>query len=195
MTAPRVTPPAETSASASGRTSTPRAEGIQHMVDATVALLREMPPEQITVRMVSGRSGHHHRFVSEWFGGKSGLFRAALDALLASASTDSALFGSDATTIHPDVRISIHLMNWLNTNGEGGVLASPPAHFRERLAQSFVDGFGADPELADLLARRVVLGTIGLVLFGDIMEIDEETFIRLRQIEIRAAQLLAGEQA
>ena len=61
------------------QTRTPRAIGIEHMVEATIRLLQDRSPEQITVRDIAEASGHHHRFVQAWFGGKVGLLRAVFD--------------------------------------------------------------------------------------------------------------------
>ncbi|MEZ5238502.1 MAG: hypothetical protein R2716_05980 [Microthrixaceae bacterium] len=60
---------------------TPRDEAMEHMLAATVELLVERPPEKVTIRDVAEASGHHHRFVQSWFGGKVPLFRAAFDRL------------------------------------------------------------------------------------------------------------------
>lgn len=178
---------------AAGRSPTPRAEGIQHMVDAAVALLRELPPEQVTVRAVAERAGHHHRFVSEWFGSKAGLFRVALDALL-----DKALVGHSLLLqrggMPPDVRTAIHLMAWLVANDQDQLTESRPSQFRDVLVTNFVEVLGLDPDLADLLAVRVVAGIIGIVLFGEVMGIDDDTFERMRELELRVALLLAADQ-
>ena len=67
---------------ATAQPRTPRAIGIEHMIDATIRLLQDRTPDQITVRDVALAAGHHHRFVQAWFGGKVGLLRAAFDRLL-----------------------------------------------------------------------------------------------------------------
>ena len=57
-----------------------------YQLDATILLLQDRSPDQITVRDVAQASGHHHRFVQAWFGGKVGLLREAFDRLRRAAA-------------------------------------------------------------------------------------------------------------
>ena len=69
---------------------TPRDVGMANMVAAARALLDDRPPEEITVRDIAAASGHHHRFVQAWFGGKVGLFRTVFDQMVDELSSDPA---------------------------------------------------------------------------------------------------------
>ncbi|MCD9622798.1 TetR/AcrR family transcriptional regulator [Rhabdothermincola salaria] len=170
---------------------TPRAEGMANMVQATVGLLHEMGPDQITVRAISERAGHHHRFVSEWFGGKAGLYRAALESMLADMTRDLAPFAPDGAGIPGDIRIVVQVINWLTIIAPEMLDGPADGFLRQRIVTPFVEDLGLDPEVADLLARRVVAWVFGVVLFGDIIGIDDEAFAELRRLEVRMALLLA----
>jgi AcrR family transcriptional regulator len=175
------------------RRPTPRKEGIQHLLGATIQLLHEMPPEQITVRVVAQRAGHHHRFVSEWFGSKAGLLRAALDKMLEDLAAESSPFDPDTNILRPSVRIAVHVMNWLISNDPNQDQHPPTKVFRDYLAHQYVDQLGLDPDLADLAARRSVAAIVGVVLFGDMLDIDDATFTELRALEVRTLTLLAAD--
>ena len=169
---------------------TPRAEGMAKMVRATVELLHDLPPDQVTVRAVGDRAGHHHRFVSEWFGGKAGLYRAALQSVLEDLARDLAPFAPGTAGIPDDVRVAVQLINWLSTNAPELVEHPPDAVFRQWIAASYAE-LGLDPDLADLLARRAMAATFGVVLFGGLLGIDEEAFAEMRRLELEMALLLA----
>jgi AcrR family transcriptional regulator len=172
---------------------TPRSEGIEHLLDATIGLLREMPPEQITVRLVAERAGHHHRFVSEWFGSKAGLLRAAMEQLLEEITHESSPFDPDTQGLRPDGRIIVYVFNWLVANDPDNTEHPPTGVFRNFLKGQFVSQLGLDPEIADLAARRSVATIIGIVLFGDLLGIDDAMFAELRNLEVRMLTLLAAD--
>jgi len=72
-------------------------------------------PDQITVCDIAAESGHHHRFVQAWFGGKVGLFRAAFDRLnLEAADRIRYTFVSDRG-FAADVLANSRLMNWASS--------------------------------------------------------------------------------
>lgn len=171
---------------------TPRVEGMEHLVDATIELLQELPPEQLTVRQVAERAGHHHRFINEWFGGKSGLVRAALDEVMSRALA-AGDFPAGRGGINPHARLGIQIMGWLAANDRQVLLDDRPTMFRERMVEIYRGVFGLDLELAEMVAERTMAASIGIALFGDLLDIDDDRFDEHRLLEIRIAQLLAAD--
>jgi AcrR family transcriptional regulator len=169
---------------------TPRAEGRQRFVDATIALLREVPIDDLTVRQIAERAGHHHRFVSEWFGSKSLLFREAMVRLLTdAAATGTFPFGDGR--VHPDVRLAIRVGNWLNLNDPAALQGALPNVYRDGLVALYREQMGLDPELAEMMATRLIIMVIGFELYGPVFGIDLEAQARHRQLELRLASLLS----
>jgi len=180
-----------TSPSSAPQTRTPRDQGMEHMVEATVRLLRERGPDQITVRDVAAAAGHHHRFVQAWFGGKVGLFRAAFDRILEEeaqrirpAFPTGAAFGSEA-------RLAATLMNWL-VAADPDVFEHPrPTPILDELTGMYQASFGLDAPTARLMALRVVAASTAAVLFPAPLGINDDDLAAMVELEQELAQLLA----
>jgi AcrR family transcriptional regulator len=177
-----------TPASPSRMPRTSRDEGMEHMVTAAVELLREQPPEAVTVRDVGRRAGHHHRFVAAWFGGKSGLFLAAFDRLALEAASAMG-FPAIRTSIAPEVIRVARLMNWLVANDPSAFAHRRATPIIDRVARIYED-LGLGSELARLAAQRVVAGAISLALFPDPLGIEPDDVGRHVELEMRVAMLL-----
>lgn len=142
-----------------------------NMVAATRDLLGERSAELITIRDVAEASGHHHRFVQAWFGGKVGLFRAVFDQLVDEISVDRSTL-LERTSLQPRTRTLIQLLNWL--------VATEPEQFDSGRATPLVDRFtesyaelGFDAPTARLLAVRLVATTMSLVLFEGVLGVTD----------------------
>lgn len=180
---------------ATAQTRTPRAIGIEHMVDATIRLLRDRSPEQITVRDVARESGHHHRFVQAWFGGKVGLIRAAFDRLL----EDSARAIPSPFVPHEgfsrEVQTAALLLNWLLAADPGSLDAPRPTPIIERVIEIYRSEFDLDDELARLMTMRLVGGALSVILFRGPLGLAQDDLPALIQLEIDLARLLSRSQA
>src|SRR4029079_12017182 len=102
-----------TRAAGAPQTRTRRPDGMNNMIEATARLLRERQPDQITVRDIAQASGHHHRFVQAWFGGKVGLFRATFDRMIHESAEQVGAPLERRTGFEPDLQAIAVLMNWL----------------------------------------------------------------------------------
>jgi AcrR family transcriptional regulator len=98
----------------------PREEGKQLLLEAAQKLLLTTDPDDLGIRDVGALAGVHHRFVTEWFGGKVGLFRAVhnsrtsqISELISTASS----FGGGGGIGLEAIRHEIVLVNWLIQNG------------------------------------------------------------------------------
>jgi AcrR family transcriptional regulator len=171
------------------RSKTPRAEGMRSFVDATVTLLRQHPPEEITVRQIAEGAGHSHRFIGEWFGGKADLYRAALEALIAQAAPAATPLRADR--IQPDIRTAIHVLAWLRSNEPAVLEGFTLAPIADTIAERYL-GVGIEPDVAKLLARRVIAMAISFELFGDAISFDDASIKHQTSLEQRIVSLLVG---
>jgi AcrR family transcriptional regulator len=174
---------------------TPRDEGVENMLAATVALLAERRPEDITVRDVAEASGHHHRFVQAWFGGKVGLFRAAFDRMSATTATAiTTQLGGDAAQTPQGVALA-RLLNWLIAADPDALSGDRPTPVIDRVTEVYVRDLDLDPEVARLLAARAVGATLSYLLFSDVLGIGPEDFPRIAQLDREMVALLAVARA
>jgi AcrR family transcriptional regulator len=173
-------------------TRTPRTrrdEAMEHMVTAAAELLRDRPPEAITVRDVAARAGHHHRFVAAWFGGKTGLFLAAFDRVAIEA-VSAIGFPAIRATIAPEVVRVARLMNWLVANDPSAFANRTATPLLDRVTAIYSEDLGLAPGLARLAAQRVLAGAISLVLFPDPLGIGPDDVARHIELEVLVATLL-----
>ncbi|MFN7148056.1 MAG: hypothetical protein ACK4V6_01110 [Microthrixaceae bacterium] len=174
---------------------TPRDEGVENMLAATVELLARRRPEDITVRDVAEASGHHHRFVQAWFGGKVGLFRAAFDRM--SATTAAAIttqLGGDAARTPQAIALA-QLLNWLIAADPDALSGDRPTPVIDRVTEIYVRDLDLDPEVARLLAARAVGATLSYLLFSDVLGIDADDFPQIAQLDREMVALLAAARA
>ena len=175
-------------------TRTRRPDGMENMVDATVRLLQDRSPEQITVRDVAEASGHHHRFVQAWFGGKVGLFRAVFDRMTEASAERLRRESMLPQPFGPDVRMVITLMNWL-VAAEPGALDGPrPTPIIDQVTDTYHELYGLDRDLARLMALRMVGASIAAVLFPGPMGVTSDDVAAVAALERDLAVLLAADR-
>jgi AcrR family transcriptional regulator len=174
---------------------TPRDEGVENMLAATVELLSRRRPEDITVRDIAEASGHHHRFVQAWFGGKVGLFRAAFDRMSATtAATITTQLSGDAARTTEAVGLA-RLLNWLIAADPDSLRGDRPTPVIDRVAEIYVRDLELDPEVARLLAARAVAATVSFLLFSDVLGIGEDDVPLIAQLDREMVALLAAARA
>ena len=169
---------------------TPRVEGMQKMVDAAVALLREHSADAVTVRDIADRSGHHHRFVAAWFGGKVGLFGAAFEQMAADAAT-TVRFPFGSGVIDDELIRIVQLMNWLVANDPGALGLPRATPIFELLIGVYV-GFGLSPVDARLFAQRLLATVTSFVLFAAPFGISDDDIRDHLALERRLIAAAAG---
>jgi AcrR family transcriptional regulator len=173
------------------QTRTPRAVGMEHMVSATVRLLYERHPDQITVRDVAEAAGHHHRFVQAWFGGKVGLLRAAFDRLLEELATTINEPHEPNRGFRREVYIAASLLNWLMAVDPESLDQPRPTPIIDKISDIYRANFGLDDQLSRLMALRLVGGALSAILFGSALGITTDDLNSLRKLEFDLAGLLA----
>jgi AcrR family transcriptional regulator len=164
------------------------------MIDATLRLLRERGPDQITTRDIAEASGHHHRFVQAWFGGKVGLFRAAFDQLVAESASQVQPFSTD-TPLRPDIRTAIVLMNWLVAAEPGSLDGPRPTPLIDQITEIYRESYGLAPDLARLMALRTAGASIAAVLFPGPLGLQPEDVTAIAALEVELAMLLSKARA
>jgi AcrR family transcriptional regulator len=176
------------------QTRTRRDKGTENMIEATVRLLRQRSPDQITVRDVALESGHHHRMVQAWFGGKVGLFRAAFDQMLQEAAGQiGGLTGEPL--LSPDLRVTVTLMNWLVATEPGSLDGPRPTPIIDQVTEVYRESFGLDREVARLIALRTVGASIAAMLYPGPLGITPDDIKAIAKLEVELATLLARARA
>lgn len=170
------------------RRRVPREQAMRNMLAATVALLKEQDPDEVTVRDIAHRSGHNHRFVVEWFGSKVALFHLAFHELAAELTPNMRTITPLTARRAEMVRI-IKLMNWL--------AAADPQLFdttEDRpLLEAMIEGYRSrlsDPQVAQLMAQRAIATVMSMVLFRGPLQVDESTWAEQVALEWRILELL-----
>jgi AcrR family transcriptional regulator len=176
------------------QTRTRRPEGMDNMVEATVRLLRERSPDQITVRDVAEASGHHHRFVQAWFGGKVGLFRAAFDRMTIEGAER---VGQQSTPgeIPPEIETTTVLMNWLVATEPGSLDGPRPTPIIDQVVEMYRSQYGLDRDVARLMALRTVGAAVAAILFPGVLGITPEDVSAAAALERELAEALAKSRA
>jgi AcrR family transcriptional regulator len=149
------------------RPRTPRREARQNVLRATLALLAERDPDHITVRDIAERAGHHHRFIQDWFGGKTNLFAEAFHEITLDLAAKIDFNRANPTGPDPLVVRSVRLMNWLVANEPTAITGDRMRPVINRLQHLYEERFGIDTETARLLAQRMMFLMTGVVLFKD----------------------------
>lgn len=143
------------------------------MLNATIELLNERDPESITVRDIAERSGHHHRFIQDWFGGKTNLFAEVFQEMNVEIAGMINFDRSDSGTPDPLIVRSVRLMNWLIANDPTSVTGERMRPVVTRVQNMYQDRFGIEPDTARLLAQRMMFIMTGVVLFADVFGMEQ----------------------
>jgi len=164
---------------------------MDRMVEATVRMLREGGPGQVTVRDVAEAAGHHHRFVQAWFGGKVGLFRVAFDRMTEEDAKQVQGPFEPIAGFSPDVRSTTVLMNWLVAIDPESLAGPRPTPIIDQLVRVYRTDFGLDEDTARLMALRMVSASVAAILFPDVIGITTTDVAAVAALERELATLLA----
>jgi len=85
---------------------------MSNIIAATIRLLEVKGPHEVTLRDVAKESGHGHRLISEWFGGKGGLYAAVVMKTFENLVSTGELFYSDIA-VRPEVRAAVRVFNYM----------------------------------------------------------------------------------
>ena len=160
---------------------TPRREGMENIVKATIELLATRAPQDVTLRDVAEASGHHHRMIVEWFGGKGGLYNAVFNQIF-QALIDTGELISLEIALRDDLRTALRLFDYIQMHHPEYIAEFRSGFVLNAVERRLVDVQGWSPTEASFLARRFAVQLIGLVLFRENAGIsDEETVEIMRQ--------------
>jgi AcrR family transcriptional regulator len=171
------------------RARSSRDEGRTNLLRATLELLEQRDPDEITVRDIAQRAGHHHRFVQDWFGGKAGLYLAALNETAGEIAEAIAFRPPGAQPI-PAITRGVKLMTWLAANDPERISGERMRPVISRMAAFYHDRFGVEPDDALLLAKHTALVITAYVMFKDAFGVEPTDYPRLGELQIRLGQLL-----
>jgi hypothetical protein len=163
------------------------------MIEATVQLLAKRTPDEITIRDIAVVSGHHHRFVQAWFGGKVGLFRDVHEHLNEKIA-ERLRPPISAEAFADDVRTTTSLMNWLIATDPESLSGPRPTPILDRITAIYHDTYGLEPATARLMAVRAVAGSIAASLFPGPLGLSSDDRVEYGALELRLVELLAASQ-
>jgi AcrR family transcriptional regulator len=155
-----------------------------NIVAATIRLLQTKSPQDLTLKDIAEESGHGNRLIVEWFGGKGGLFVAVFQEIFQNLLETGDLFAADVPVRH-EVRGAFRLFNYMFTNHpeviasnrEGLVFAGALERLQSRAALS--------EEEATRILRRLTVLILGISLFGELFQLEDDEAIRMMQDEFR----------
>lgn len=165
---------------------TPRKEGMANVIAATNRLLETIPPEKITMRDVARESGHGHRLIVEWFGGKGGLFRAVILGVFEDLAAVGALRGADVP-LKPNVRRAFQLFNFMQMHHPEFVAEVRDHSVMNMLEERLVTVFNVPAERARVISGRISLLTMGIAVFRDhFTNLSDDDIISMMQDEFKS---------
>ena len=164
---------------------TPRTEGMANIVAATVRLLETRSPQEITLRDVATESGHGHRLIVEWFGGKGGLFLAVFTEIFERLRSSGELFYANVP-LRTDVRVAFQLFNYMQMHHKEYVESVRDSFVLEAVRGRLQDVVGLAEQEADMVARKIAVLSLGISLFGDFFDLTEDEAIAMMQDFFRA---------
>jgi len=165
------------------RSPTPREEGMANIVAATLEILDTTPPQDVTIRQVAEKSGHHHRLIVEWFGGKHELFAVAFETIFRSLIESGELFDSGIAS-RTDVKKGFLLFNY-------GQMHDP--EFTRRAQTGFVLGQmekqiarqrNLSLDEARIAARQLAVHTVARSLFATFFGLSDDDLTRIEAWEL-----------
>jgi len=156
-------------------------------------LLATSSPDEITVREIAEKSGHHHRMIQAWFGGKVMLFLAVHEQLNAEIAQELAPpLGRQG--VSERMRMTATLMNWLVAADPDVFQGRDDTPILNQVTSIYETVYGLVPHDARMMAIRTVAGSITAMLFPGPLGISDDDITELATFESRLAELLAASQ-
>lgn len=165
---------------------TPRSEGMSNIVTATIRLLEDRGPEDITLRDVARESGHGHRLIVEWFGGKGGLFDAVFRKIFDDLMQTGTLFYADVP-IRIEVRRAFELFNYMHVHHRDFIESTRDEFVVNAITERLQGGLGLEEEKASLAANRLSILVLGISLFRDYFALSDDEAVKMMQDEFKAS--------
>ncbi|KRO35449.1 MAG: hypothetical protein ABR57_06120 [Acidimicrobium sp. BACL17 MAG-120924-bin0] len=153
----------------------PRAKIQDNLVEATLRLLDDHDPDDLTSRQIASAANEHLRYVADFFGGQAGLLAATLPRAIEEAIPEIAP-GLTKDEVPARIRKLVRLSAWLAHH--------QPTVFAERAHRPLFDvvidfhekEYGLDRHTARLLTQRSLAGIYAYVLFGPLFDLQEGDF-------------------
>lgn len=164
---------------------TPRNEGMANIVAATIRLLETATPQEITLRDVARESGHGHRLIVEWFGGKGGLFSAVFNEIFRQLTSTGELFVA-SISLRTEVRTAFQMFNYMQIHHREFVERERTGFVLQALQERVAQNLSVSSEKASLIARRMAVLNIGLALFSEYFNLTDEEIIQMAQDEFKS---------
>lgn len=157
-----------------------------NVIAATHKLLETIPPQKITMRDIALESGHGHRLIVEWFGGKGGLFREVILGVFEHLASVGALRGADVP-LRPDVRKAFQIFNYMQMNHPDYVQGVRDHSVMNMLEERLVTNFNVPADRARLISGRISILAMGIAVFRDhFTNLSDDELIQMMQDEFKS---------
>ena len=157
------------------RARRPRAEIQDNLVEATLRLLDDHDPNDLTSRQIASAANEHLRYIADFFGGQAELLAATLPRAIEDAISEiSPSLAKDELPAR--IAKLVRLSAWL--------VHHHPAVFAKRAQRPLFDvvidfhqkKYGLDRHTARLLTQRSLASVYAYVLFGPIFDLEDGDF-------------------
>ena len=155
-----------------------------NIVAATIKLLKTTEPQDVTLRDVALESGHGHRLIVEWFGGKGGLFAAVFQEIFESLLQTGEFYLSDVV-VRPEVRTAFKVFNYMQMHHPEFVKEVRTGKFIQAVEDRLTNGLGMSADRARLIANRIAVSAIGISLFIDYFDLSDDEAIQMIRDEFK----------
>lgn len=157
-----------------------------NIVAATIRLLETTKPQDITLRDVARESGHGHRLIVEWFGGKGGLFAAVSNEVVEILLQTGAIFYSDLP-LRPELRSALEIFNFMQLHHPEFVKEARTGIAVKTIEERLQIVAGLSEEAARAAANRLALQLLGIVLFKEYFPLSDDDVMQMMRDEFKAS--------
>lgn len=159
---------------------TSRNDGMTNIISATISLLESKGPQDITLRDIARESGHGHRLIVEWFGGKGGLYADVFNEIFKNLAESGELYFADVPT-RPEIKKMFQLLVYMQMHHPEYVQAERTGFVLGLVRERFEKNIDVTREEADRIARQVSALMMGLSVVNDLFELTDDEIITLVQ--------------
>lgn len=155
------------------------------LVEATIALLRSHPFDEVTTRRVSAATGLNVSVIVRNFGTMHQLFRACCERLVHDAVARTGQIGNPAVFFDPDLVLRNRLLAWMLGEGydpsEDGVAQQ---QMIDRLVEQFRSVNPVSEQAARIWMLFITTTLAGYTLFGELSGITPDDFNHIVRLAV-----------
>ena len=147
----------------------------QRLLDATLRLLDDHQPDELTSRQIAQAAGEHLRYIADYFGSQIDLIAATLPAVVADALTT--VSPEQAKDEPPPALVKlVRLSAWLADHRPNLFVDLNDRPVFDRVKAVYEQQYGLETEISRLLAQRTLAGIFAFVLHRPLIGAEDGDF-------------------